>query len=49
MSGEYAGDNDDVTTMQWGAANPKYHQKQQKLFGSHYLAISSKFVDDKHS
>jgi transposase len=48
MCGEYAGDDDDVANMQRGAANPKYHQRQQKLFGPHYLAIT-KFVDDKHS
>jgi transposase len=49
MFGEYVGNDNDVANMQGGVANPKYHQKQQKLFGSHDLAVS-KFVDDtKHS
>jgi hypothetical protein len=49
MFGEYAGDDDDVANMQWGAANPTYHQKQQKIFGPHYDLAISKFVDDKYS
>jgi hypothetical protein len=36
MFGEYAGDDDDVTNMQYGTENPKYHQKQKKLFSPHY-------------
>jgi hypothetical protein len=48
VCGEYVSEDDDFENMQCGAANPKYQQKHQTLYGIHYLAIS-KFVDSKHS